>query len=468
MNMYDDKDFDELILVHMIHDPKIYNKTKQLRFTGEDFLTSILAGNQIYQNIGEILLELNICPCPKQILEIEINQRIRDGVLTADSEKLQTIVDWFYDNPELSYAYVEAHLIPFLKHRRFTKVKHSTQDPSELYSQLAIADSTIPKTDGALIVNPFDMPILCETSQGISTGFSRLDIALGGGYHKEECGLILAASGSGKTSLGVNFCAGSMATHNVMYISLEEPMKHLVQRFYANRHKLPYTKLKNGDPEVQQQLIDLFQSRTDIERAMFNRLKVVDARDQCPITYKGIEELLENAANEGFVTDAVVIDQLDFMAPFKSRGKGVDKWQEYEQICSEIDTLSQYKIGGTNNISVWVLHQIHGKALWEYSFDNIAGYKGAVKPFDMAVAVGRYPGTDFLNIHSLKTRHGQPFAYTYTANFSHMTFNDGVWQPPRNQNGEVIYGNATFQKPKTDKVDKAVDTRKRIAVENIE
>lgn len=431
MSMYNTTDFDEMVLAHMLRCPEVYNRAKKLRITGEDFLSSTLAGIQLYKTIADISLRLNLCPIPKNILEMELNQLIEAGILMGDYDQLQQLVNWFYE-ADLSVAYVNHHLIDFIKHRRFSKINQETSDSVSLFSKLLEADREIPKAEGAVIVDPFAEPIMCASDTGISTGFLKVDASLGGGTHKRECGLIMAASGSGKTAIGINFSIGGMRNHNTLYVSLEEPADHLIQRYYANLFQLEYTKLKNGDPDTQRELRTTFSMMTDIEKSMYRRLKIVDGRNQCPINYKGIEELIERAAQEsGFVADVVIIDQLDFMTPYKTMPKSADKWREYEQTTMEIDELSNYMVGGVNPIGVWVLHQIRGKPRWEYDYNDIAGYKGVVKPFDLAIGVGRAIGEPYVNIHSMKTRHGEPFAHSYRGDFAKMTFIDCEYKPPQ-------------------------------------
>lgn len=441
MSIYNSSDFDEMLLAHLIRSPEIFNRAKKIKLEGNDLLTSNTAGIQLYKDIAELVLRLNICPLPKNILELELAVLVDSGVIGGvEPDELSQLVDWFYTS-EISNEYVNEHLVNFLRHRRFSKIQQESTSSVELYTQLTEADLSIPKTDQAVIVNPFDTPILCEANSGISTGFMRLDLAMGGGVHDEECGLLLAASGSGKTAIGVNFCIGAMSSSNTLYISLEEPYQHLIQRFYAKFYQLNYSLLKNGDEEARAHLLNNFQGMTNIERSIYRRLKVVDGRNLCPITYKGIEEIIEQTAQEGFVPKTVVIDQLDFMSAYKPMKKSAERWQEYEQISSEIDALSNYKVGGVSPIGVTLLHQIKGKPRWEYTFEDIAGYKGVVKPFDIAIGVGRMPRTSYINLHSLKTRHGEPFALSYEASFAYMSFADSAFQPDRDKKtGDVLYG----------------------------
>lgn len=56
------------------------------------------------------------------------------------------------------------------------------------------------------------------------------------------------------------------------------------------------------------------------------------------------------------------------------------------------------------------------------------------------------PGTEFINLHSLKTRHGEPFAHTYKATFSNMSFVSDTYKPARDGKGLIIPFNEDTEK----------------------
>ena len=434
MSMYNTADFDEMILAHLVRSPEVARKAKQLKLAGDDFLTSYAAGIQAYKVIGESILALPIlAPIPKNVLEIELMDKFNTGdIVGIEDDKMTELVDWFY-TCDLSPEYVLAHLLPYIKHRRLQKVQQNTPNTVDLYDEMhkvAIELSFSSANEDVEAIHPFDSPIIVEDTGRRSTGFDGLDTKIGG-FNLEECSLLLAASGAGKTSVASNIALGVSETVNVLYLSLEEPSKHLIQRFYANKFKMDYSKLRYGNCDETMLLRTKFNDMLAPERAAYRRLKVVDARNQCPITIKQIEAILEKQAHEGFIADTVIIDQMDYMAPEKKLGKQVDKWKEYEQIAFECDELSQYKIQGKHCISVIVIHQLKGKPKWEYSYDDISGFKGIVKPFDNAIAIGRYAmDSPHINLSSLKVRHCAPFMLTYKADFSTMSFEPDTWAPP--------------------------------------
>lgn len=467
MSRYNQAEFDELILAHLIRSPEVHKKAKQYKMEGDDFLTSFAAGIQAYKQIGETILALSIpAPMPRNIVELELAEKFNNGeIVGLDSDKMEEFVNWTY-NLELTTSYVLEHLLPFIKHRRLSKVQQNTPNTVNLYEEMhkiAVELNFSSSNDEVFGVSPFDRPILVESTGNRETGFDGLDTKLGG-FNPEECSLIMASSGAGKTAAASNIALAISKNQNVMYLSLEEPTPHLAQRFYARQFDLDYSKLRYGNADEQLELRSKFADLTAPERAAQRRLKIVDARAKCPINIQSIQDILEHYANEGFITDTLIIDQMDYMSPLKALGKTPDKWKEYEQIAFECDTLSLYKIRETHPIALIVLHQLKGKPKWEYSYDDITGFKGIVKPFDNALALGRFSmDSPHVNITSLKVRHTAPFKLTYNADFSRMKFYPEEWAPPEDSlssdgSRKINYG-AIKNKKKDKEAEKYADTR---------
>lgn len=467
MSLYN-ADFDELVLAHLIRSPEVLKKAKQYKIEGDDFLTSFVAGIQAYKQIAEAVLAIPLpAPIPKNILELELSEKFNNGeIIGLDSDKLEELVAWIY-NLELTPTYILEHLLPFIKHRRLTKVQQNTPNTVNLYEEMhkiAVELNFSSSNDEVIGISPFDRPIFVENVSNRETGFDGLDSKLGG-FNVEECSLLLASSGSGKTAVATNIALAVSKNQNVMFLSLEEPTTHLVQRFYARQFDCDYSKLRYGNADEQLELRSKFADFTAPERAAARRLKIVDARAQAPITIQGIQDILERYAAEGFITDTLIIDQMDYMSPLKNLGKAPDKWKEYEQIAFECDALSLYKIQGTHPIAVIVIHQLKGRPKWEYTYDDITGFKGIVKPFDNAIAIGRFAmDSPHINLTSLKVRHTAPFRLTYSADFSRMKFYPEEWAPPENSLGDdggkkINYTKAKKQKKKDEENEKYGDSR---------
>jgi KaiC/GvpD/RAD55 family RecA-like ATPase len=275
----------------------------------------------------------------------------------------------------------------------------------------------------ARTLDPFagTTPVKSSRTSGVLTGIGVLDNKTGG-LGKGECGLIIGHSGSGKTAVA-SFMMRQMALHGqkVLYLSAEEPAENIIHRLYAQQFKIDYTEMYRGNKEMEKQ--QAFGELDNATREKLQRIRVIDIRDLTPIGEKGIQKVLEQQADAGFIPDAVIIDQMDYLRPEKGMAKDASKWQLYENVAFEMDHLSQYKIQDTHEIALWVLHQATGAPVWTFDYNQIAGFKGIVKQFDMVLGIGRESSdSSHINIFSLKVRHSEMFTAPHRADFNFMSF----------------------------------------------
>ena len=77
---------------------------------------------------------------------------------------------------------------------------------------------------------------------------------------------------------------------------------------------------------------------------------------------------------------------------------------------------------------------------WEFGYDDIAGFRGIVKPFDMCLGVGRFSKEEpYINLFSIKTRHTEHVKQSYYAEFQYMKFTERAWTPPDKDGGGKKY-----------------------------
>jgi hypothetical protein len=167
-----------------------------------------------------------------------------------------------------------------------------------------------------------------------------------------------------------------------------------------------------------------------ITKETLQNLHIVDARALCPINVDALKTIVEQKAAEGFIPDVIFIDQLDYVTPLKQLPKGSMPWQEYQQSAFELDAFSQYKIQGKFDFALWVVHQGKGAMKWEFGYDDISGFRGIVKPFDICLGVGRHLKEEpFINLFSMKVRHTSHVKQSYKAEFEYMSFIQQQWSP---------------------------------------
>lgn len=446
-DLYMSEDFSEIILKHLVRDRSVFDLAKAVGMRSEDLLTSSVAGIRLYKVLGDIIFDIGAAPIDSKILLTYIKLKLDAGELEGFSiDSVLELYNYIYTDT-LNVAYVLEHLENFIKVRRAIKlqVEHHDEplDLMEELGKLAIDIGQSKQASKVTSVKPFETLVYTERIEGIPTGFNKIDNKAGS-ICKGECGLLLGHSGSGKTATASQIALRAASEgYKVLYICLEEPLKNVVHRWYANKFEINYTRLHLGQAEIEKE--EAFKTLTPEDKEKLGRLDIVDARDLTPATTEDIKQILEDKAAEGFIPDMVILDQLDYMRPMKALPKGSQRWQEYEVCAFECDLLSQYKIAGEYEFALWVVHQATGDMKWTFDYTSIAGCKGIVKPFDVAIGVGRESrDSPMVNLFSLKVRHASHYSFPYRAEFEYMKFYDsGPYTPTekKKKSGQRINSN---------------------------
>lgn len=436
---YDLADYDELVLTHLIRSKKVFELAKELKLSGDDFLSSQLLGEPVYKLIAESILAINTSPINPNLLLVEIKSQAEASFIT-DLDSIPEFIETAYA-AILNEDIICLELPAFIRHRRLLKAhEQNRKDPTKLYEEMnkiAVDLSTTENKQNVVSSNPFAAPVYVKQVAGIPTGFTKIDLKLHG-LARGECGLLIGHSGSGKTAVASNFARlAALEGFKVLYFSLEEPYQNIVHRWYASQFNISYTQLHfgiNPGSSGSTQKMDLqveFDNMDPTVKETLGNLRIIDARAKTPINTDELKTLLEEEAAKGFIPDVVIIDQLDYMEPLKKMPPGVQDWQKYQQTAFELDYFSQYKIAGEHEFGLWVVHQGKGGMKWEFGYDDIAGFRGIVKPFDMCLGVGRFSKEEpYINLFSIKTRHTEHVKQSYYAEFQYMKFTERTWTPP--------------------------------------
>lgn len=438
MNEFDKADFDEEVLKHLVRSDEVMSRAKELGMKGDDFLSSNIAGVKLYKVFGSAVIQIGKAPVSRKLLENKVREACKfEGI--PEVESLTELVDWCFDSP-LNTEYIVQNLHGFVRHRRLIKVAEVHKDDlstmSTEFDKIAI-DLNKSETKQKLIsAKPFEKPVYVKHISGICTGFNAIDNVVHG-LAKEECGLVIGHSGSGKTAVTSAMARfAALNGYKALYISLEEPHQNIIHRWYASQFRIPYTQLhyglENNQSSSKLDLEVLFQEMEPETRETLLNLDIVDARAMTPINTAKIKEILEQKVAEGFIPDVVYIDQLDYITPTAALPKGAQPYMAYEKSAFELDLLSQYKIAGEHTFALWVIHQGKGGMKWEFGYDDIAGFRGIVKPFDICLGIGRHDkDTPYINLFSMKVRHTQHVRQSYRAEFQYMSFSQQQWSPER-------------------------------------
>jgi hypothetical protein len=427
MELYKDADYLELTLKCLFVDAGVLQRAKDLGMTPEDFGTI-----NIYRAFAAAALSIGQGPINSNLALAQIKTVLKEhNVQKTDLGDVVKLWEYVYDPEPVNATYVKQHLVELLKARRFLQLKADKfESPEELVAASRDLLEGLNAKDGASVTTvykPFKELVFKETRDTMGTGFPAID-ATAGGLSLQQYGMIFGHSGSGKTAMAIfGALQNALKGHRVLYLSLEEPAEDVVQRFYANIHRLPYTKLHHGDPLTQADLREAHDNTTDPMRlaaiaALSDNLAIVNMRDVPTVNANYLKSFLDQYyAETGWAPELVYIDQLDYLDT--NEKLKIERWETFERISFEMDELCNHLIGGEHMFALWLLHQASGGLRRKYTNADIAGCKGVIKPVDIAFAIGKDEAKDtVVTIFSLKCRHSKNFQYDYLAELEFMNF----------------------------------------------
>ena len=419
--MYNDADFMELVIKCLYRDKGVMQKALDLQLKPEDFGTI-----DIYQAYVEAALDIGEAPINSQLCLSKLKDPMKSRGITADNQPTVVLFwEFVYNDEPLNSAFVQDHLMEFIRFRRFQSLKVQNimspqtlvDDALKMMGELNLKN----KANEIREFNPFQELVTIDFQETLLTGFVAVDM-ITRGLNYQEMGMIIGHSGSGKTAMAVYSAIQNAKQYKkVLYLSLEEPAENICSRVYSNIFRLNYTDLHKGSALVKQDLKQAFATMEPRDKEALLNLKVHELRTVTPVTPKYLERYLDDLFERtGWWPDLVYIDQLDYMSVEEKQDTD---WLKYGKVSFGVDDLCNHLIGGKHPFSVWLLHQAAGKQTRKFSNAEVSGFKGVIKPADMVLAIGRdSPQDAIVSIFSIKTRHGKNFQLDYLAELEFMNF----------------------------------------------
>lgn len=196
------------------------------------------------------------------------------------------------------------------------------------------------------------------------------------GIARGHLGLIMAPWKRGK-SLALIWLAMAYALQrlNVLYITLEDPLEDVEDRFDAAATQLPLKKLATMPRRVRQRF-RLF------KRMMRTKIHIHDGCEQ-QMTVPMIEALYEKKRNEGFTADAIFVDYDD---EIKATKKQEERRMEFSDIYRQMRQLAARK-----QAILWTAAQTRRQTehLKVLSGDTLAEDISKIRKVSMAIAIGQ-------------------------------------------------------------------------------
>lgn len=177
----------------------------------------------------------------------------------------------------------------------------------------------------------------------IPTGIDGIDEVLKGGLGKGEFGVILAPTGTGKTSLITKFANTAYNVgHNVLQIFFEDNPDNIKRKHY--------TIWSEVSPDDQPKNKDLVKEKVSEAKTLTKgALKMVKMPSD-GVTVFEIKKLLRKLASEGFKVDMLLIDYVDCLSPEKSNYN--EEWKGEGSIMRQLESMCD-----EFNIAIWTATQ---------------------------------------------------------------------------------------------------------------
>lgn len=309
--------------------------------------------------------------------------------------------------------YLISHLTDFIRHRAFLTVIQNSpdlilaQDYDALVSR--IMDANVQGLDILDVgYDYFDdledrltRRISREAKRKVSTGVPSLDELLYGGLSNKQVGLIVGATGRGK-SLFLQWLARAaiLCGKKVVYYTFELSDEDIMARFDSMFSHVKVHELPHKTADVMNEIGVL---KSTYGTGVFR----VKEYPQGKITVPVLESHLQQLASQGFVPDVICIDYLDLL---KSVQNYSNKWDNLEDITIALGALAK-----SLDTRIWTATQMNRAGLGSQNRNEgvdesmIAGAVSKLYNVDVAVLMEQSPSDredELMKLQVSKNRNG--------------------------------------------------------------
>jgi len=202
------------------------------------------------------------------------------------------------------------------------------------------------------IVGPFDdiQSVLDSNYRvPIPTGIDGMDFYLKGGLAKGELGLLLAATGVGKTTLFTKMAnAAYMSGNNVLQIIFEDNINTILRKHYTIWTEYTPDEL----PEHKEEVIEIIK---EVENKTSGILKIAKLPSDS-VTVSQIKSMVRKLIMEGFKPDEILIDYIDCIV--SERPIAGEEWKGEGGIMRQLESMTS-----EFDLAIWVATQGNREAI---------------------------------------------------------------------------------------------------------
>jgi len=188
----------------------------------------------------------------------------------------------------------------------------------------------------------------------IPTGFKSIDYLNGGGLAKGELGIVVAASGTGKTLVLTNLATNyTWGKYNVLFIALEELENRMILKFEQAMLRRNKSEILTG-AALNETNFDKYQNFYKQKRDQFGNLYFARYSPRT-VTPAKIEQLISDVKiRQGIIIDVVIIDYPELLRnPYATGNEADDGGKLFEEM---------RRIGQDYNVVMWTAAQMNRTA----------------------------------------------------------------------------------------------------------
>lgn len=201
----------------------------------------------------------------------------------------------------------------------------------------------LPNDDGTDVFHDIDAALEKDFRLPIATGISGLDNALKGGLGRGELGVVLAPTGTGKTTLLTKF-ANTAYNHdlNVLQIFFEDNPGNIKRKHYTIWSGIA----PDDQPENAEEVKKLVQEAQERSKGGIRLLKLPSDN----ITMSEIKNKIRKLNSEGFKVDLLILDYIDCVSAEKATGG--EEWKGEGSVMRQLEAMT-----GEFDMAIWTATQ---------------------------------------------------------------------------------------------------------------
>lgn len=316
----------------------------------------------------------------------------------GDSSKIHLDTLEILKSIEKNPAYVQETAMNFCKQQNLKRVMKKAENiiDNGRFEEYKILDNLftealqigIVEDDITDVFDNIEKTLEKNSRLTIPTGISGLDRLLKGGLGYGELGIVLAPTGTGKTTLLTKFANTAYNVgYNVLQIFFEDNASDIKRKHYTIWSGIP----ADEQPDRKEEVLSKAREKQNQSKGQLRLLKLPSS----DVSMSDIKNKIRKMISEGFKIDLLIIDYIDCISSEKSTMG--DEWKGEATIMRKLESLT-----GEFDIATWTATQ-GGRDAISSEVVGIEQMGGSIKKAQIAHVILTLGKTNEQKEHNLAT-----------------------------------------------------------------